>query len=217
MNDRTPLPSNSPPHAGGVPWGLELDEVGLVARLQSGEDSAFETLVRHYGGHMLAVARRMVDNEEDAHDVVQDAFVSAFNALPQFKGQSALGTWLHRIVVNSALMKLRTKRRRPETLIDDLLPKFLSDGHQAEPAVDWRDAADTALIKSESRALVRQCIQQLPEIYRTVLVLRDLEEFDTSSTAQLLDVTETVVKTRLHRARLALRTLLDQYFRGDQR
>jgi RNA polymerase sigma-70 factor (ECF subfamily) len=123
---------------------------------------------------------------------------------------------LHRIVANAALMKLRTQRRRPETLIDDLLPRFLADGHQAVPAVDWHDAADMALINSESRDLVRQCIQQLPELYRTVLVLRDLEEFDTRSTAQLLEITETVVKTRLHRARLALRTLLDVHFGGDR-
>jgi RNA polymerase sigma-70 factor (ECF subfamily) len=127
-----------------------------------------------------------------------------------------LGTWLHRIVANAALMRLRTQRRRPETSIDDLLPKFLADGHQAEPAVDWHQTAEVELMKAESCDLVRQSIQQLPEIYRTVLVLRDIEEFDTEATALLLEITIPVVKTRLHRARLALRTLLDQHFRGGQ-
>lgn len=195
--------------------GSPVDEVSLVTRLQAGDATSFEILVRTFGGRMLAVARRMLGNEDDAQDALQDAFLSAVKSIQQFASQSSLGTWLHRIVANAALMKLRTRRRRPETLIDDLLPKFLADGHQADPAVDWRDTADVALLKSESRQFVRDSIQQLPEIYRTVLILRDIEEFDTETTAQMLEITESVVKTRLHRARLALRTLLDRYFRGD--
>ncbi len=216
MSDYNRVPLSSPSRSDGLPCDDDLAELDLIARLQAGDGAAFETMVRHYGGRMLAVARRMLVNEEDARDAVQDAFASAFKSLSSFESQSRLGTWLHRIVVNAALMKLRTQRRRPEKLIDDLLPKFLADGHQAKPAVDWHDVADVALIKSESRALVRQSIQLLPEIYRTVLVLRDIEEFDTDATAQLLDITIAVVKTRLHRARLALRTLLDQHFRGGQ-
>jgi RNA polymerase sigma-70 factor (ECF subfamily) len=192
----------------------DQNEAELISRLQSGDDLAFETMVRNYGGRMLAVARRMLGNEEDAQDVLQDAFLSAFKAIHQFESHSKLGTWLHRIVANAALMKLRTQRRHGEIRIDDLLPKFLSDGHQAEPAVDWHEKPEDLLIKAESRVLIRQCIQQLPEIYRTVLILRDIEEFDTEATAQLLEITVAVVKTRLHRARLALRTLLDQHFRG---
>jgi len=191
-------------------------EQQLLARLRAGDGSAFETLVRTCGGRMLAVARRMIGQEEDAQDVVQEAFLSALKAIPQFAGQSKLATWLHRIVVNAALMRLRSqKRKSADHLMDDLLPKFLDDGHQAVPAVDWRDTADIALQKVESRTLVRNCIQQLPEIYRIVLILRDIEELDTEESAQILGVTAAVVKTRLHRARLALRTLLDPHFRGD--
>lgn len=208
--------SNSAQPSGSDPSDvLDVVETELVAQLQAGSDSAFEVVVRTYGGRMLAVARRMLGSDEDAQDAVQEAFLSALKAIGQFEQQSKLGTWLHRIVVNVALMKLRSRRRKPEALIDDLLPKFLDDGHQAQPAVDWRDTADVALMKSETRALVRQCIQQLPEIYRTVLVLRGIEELDTDESAQMLGVTVAVVKTRLHRARLALRTLLDQHFRGD--
>lgn len=216
MSDPNSSASSVPPSASPLSAAQERDEVELVAQLQAGDGAAFETLVRQYGGRMLAVARRMLGNEEDAQDALQEAFLSAFKAVAQFERQSRLATWLHRIVANAALMKLRTQRRRPESLIDDLLPKFLADGHQADPAVDWQAEADVALMKSESRALVRQSIQQLPEIYRTVLVLRDIEEFDTEATAQLLDITVAVVKTRLHRARLALRTLLDQKFRGGE-
>lgn len=208
--------SNSVPPSSSDPSDvLDVEEAELVAQLQAGSDSAFEVLVRAYGGRMLAVSRRMLGSEEDAQDAVQEAFLSALKAIGQFERQSKLGTWLHRIVVNVALMKLRSRRRKPGALIDDLPPKFLDDGHQAQPAVDWRDTADVALLKSETRALVRQCIQQLPEIYRTVLILRDIEELDTDESARLLGVTVAVVKTRLHRARLALRTLLDQHFRGD--
>lgn len=210
QNSDSVLPTDGPPD------DHDLEQSNLVAGLRAGDAPAFETLVRQYGGRMLAVARRMLGNDDDAQDALQDAFISAFKAIGQFESQSRLGTWLHRIVVNAALMKLRTKRRRPETLIDDLLPKFLADGHQAEPAVDWRLSPDDAMIKAESRTRVRECIEELPEIYRTVLVLRDIEEFDTEATAQLLEITVSVVKTRLHRARLALRTLLDRHFRGGQ-
>ena len=216
MTDHTPSSSNTASLSEDAGASPELDEVRLISRLQAGDAMAFEHMVRHYGGRMLAVARRMLGNDEDAQDVLQDSFISAFKAIGQFESQSKLSTWLHRIVANSALMKLRAKRRHPETLMDDLLPKFLADGHQAEPAVDWRLMPDDILVKAESRALIRKCIEELPEIYRTVLVLRDIEEFDTEATAQLLEITVSVVKTRLHRARLALRTLLDRHFRGGQ-
>jgi len=203
-----PLPPGSNAH--------DVAEKQLLQLLRQGDAKAFEWLVRSCGGRMLAVARRMLGHEQDAQDVVQEAFVSALKALPQFAGQSKLATWLHRIVVNAALMRLRSQKRNTDSrLIDDLLPKFLEDGHQANPAVDWRDPADIVLQRLESRALVRECIQQLPEIYRTILILRDIEELDTEESAQLLGVTSAVVKTRLHRARLALRTLLDPHFRGD--
>ncbi len=213
MSDHSTSVSNSAQSSGSEP--SDVIEAELVAQLQAGYESAFEVLLRSHGGRMLAVARRMLGNDEDAQDAVQEAFLSAWKSIGQFEQQSKLGTWLHRIVVNVALMKLRSRRRKPEGLIDDLLPKFLDDGHQVQPAVDWRDTADVTLQKSESRAMVRHCIQQLPELYRTVLILRDLEELDTDETARMLGVTTAVVKTRLHRARLALRTLLDPHFRGD--
>jgi RNA polymerase sigma-70 factor (ECF subfamily) len=197
------------------PVALEaMDEAGLLSRLRAGEEPAFETLVRSHSGQMLAVARRILGNEDDAHDAVQDAFVSAFTALDSFAGLSRLSTWLHRIAVNAALARLRRRRAKPERSIDDFLPKFLSDGHQADPAVEWREPALSILQREETRSLVRNGIDQLPERYRTVLLLRDIEGLETEETARLLGVPAGVVKTRLHRARQALRSLLDPHLRG---
>lgn len=163
---------------------------------------------------MLAVARRILGDEHAAQDAVQDALLSAFRALHEFTGQSQLSTWLHRIVVNSALMKLRTRKRKPECSLESLLPQFLEDGHQLDPAAPWTVSAESLLESDETRRLVRESIAALPDLFRTVIVLRDIEQLPTEETAALLGVTESVVKTRLHRARLALRGLLDRRLKG---
>jgi RNA polymerase sigma-70 factor (ECF subfamily) len=195
--------------------GLPADQAALLARLRTGDAAAFEELVREYGGRMLAVTRRFLVNEEDSQDAVQEAFLSAFRALDRFEGHSQLGTWLHRIAVNAALMKLRTRKSRPqEQSAEELLPQFQADGHQAMPASGWVGDGLSALENKETRQLVRQSIDRLPENYRTVLLLRDIEEKDTEETAELLGMTPNAVKTRLHRARQALRKLLDPHLRG---
>src|SRR5687767_15861003 len=112
-------------------------EADLLARLRAGDEAAYEELVQAETRHLLAVARRLLRNEEDAQDAVQQAFLAAFRALPTFHGQSRLTTWLHRIVTNAALMKLRTRSRQPEGSIDDLLPHFLEDGHHVDQFSDW--------------------------------------------------------------------------------
>ena len=192
-------------------------EGDLVARLKGGDDIAFEELVRSHSGRMLAVARRFLP-EEDARDAVQDAFLSVTRAIDKFEGSARLSTWLHRIVVNASLMKIRTRGRRPEESIEDLLPRFKADGHMEQPATPWRTSplgAQEALERDETRQLVRAKIDELPETYRAVLLLRDVEERDTRETAELLGITPANVKVRLHRARLSLRTLLDPHLRED--
>ena len=190
-----------------------LEESELIGRLRAGDDDAYERLVNEQAGRLLSVARRMLGSEEDAHDVVQDAFLSAFRAIDRFEGGSRLSTWLHRIVVNAALMKIRSRKRRTETPIEELLPTFIEDGHQSTTPVEWKRTAHEVLESQETRAMVRELIDELPEIYRNVLLLRDIEELDTKETAELLEVTPNAVKIRLHRARLALRTLLDPHMR----
>src|SRR4029077_7971330 len=131
--------------------------------------------VRQYSSRLLAVARRLLGSEHEAHDAVQEAFLSAFKAIGQFTGTAKLSTWLHRIVVNTALMKLRSRRRKPEESIDALLPAFQEDGHHVEQFSDWSAPADQLLERKQTRATVRACIEQLPEHYRAVLMLRDIE------------------------------------------
>jgi len=196
----------------GMATPLPDTESALVERLRAREEAACEELVRAHSGRLLSVARRMLRNEEDARDAVQEGFVSAFRAIQRFNGDCRLSTWLHRIVVNAALMKIRTRSRRPEESIDDMLPRFLADGHHAEPTSEWA-SANTLLEQRETRERVRAAIDQLPESYRTVLMLRDIEELDTAETAQLLGLTPNTVKIRLHRARQALAKILEPSFR----
>ena len=185
----------------------------LVARLRVGERRAFEEVVQRYSGRMLAVARRFLREPEDARDVVQDAFISAFRNFDSYHAEARLSTWLHRIVVNAALMRIRSRGRRPEESIEALLPKFGEDGHSVQPAHLWVETTHETVERGQRAALVRRCIDELPESYRTVLLLRDIEELDTAETAALLGTTENAVKIRLHRARQALRALLDPHFR----
>ena len=188
--------------------GDAVDEQSLLAALRAGSEFAFETMVRAYGGRLLSVARRITKNDEDARDVVQSAYLNAFRALGDFEGSCQLSTWLHRITVNTALMRLRSQRRKPEESIETLLPGFQEDGHHVEQFSDWSAPADRLLEREQTRAMVRACIQQLPDNYREVLILRDIEELSTEETAKMLSMTQTAVKVRLHRARQALSTLL---------
>jgi len=192
-------------------------DAALVERLRAGDAEAFEVLVRQYGGRMLATARRFVGTDDDARDVVQESFLAAFRAIDGFAGAARLSTWLHRIVVNTALMRLRSRRRRREDSIEDLLPRFDDQGRWAEPAPRWSASTDTLLEARETREMVRKAIDRLPASYRTVLLLRDIEERDTDETAALLGVTSNAIKTRLHRARQALKTLLERELLPEQR
>ena len=202
------LESLMPPTRAGVLSGSDIDEKALVEALRTGQEWAFETMVRLHGGRLLAVARRFTRNDEDARDVVQSAYLSAFRALNEFEGACQLSTWLHRIVVNTALMRLRSQRRKPEESIEALLPTFQDDGHHVEQFSDWCAPADQLLERRQTRAMVRACIRQLPGNYREVLILRDIEELSTHEVAEALSMTPAAVKVRLHRARQALSTLL---------
>ncbi len=186
------------------------DERELLAQLRAGDDDAFELVVQRYGGRMLATARRFLNNDCDAQDAVQEAFASAFRALEKFNGDAMLSTWLHRIVVNAALVQLRSKRRRGEQPLEKLLPRFDQDGEWIDDPVSWTDTTETILQRRDSREMVRRCIERLPEKYRSVLLLRDIEELDTDEAALSLAVSANTVKVRLHRARQALKTLIER-------
>jgi len=197
------------------PGASQAASAALLSRLRAGDDTAFEEMVRTYTARLLAVSRRILGNPEEAKDAVQETFLAAFQSLHRFRGESNLGTWLSRIAVNQCLMKLRSKRRKPEQSIEDLLPTFLPDGHQVRESALWEVSIDTQVERNEVFAIVRQGIDRLPANYRTVLLLRDIEELSTEEVAQILGVTSNTVKVRLHRARQALRSLLEPHFRPN--
>ena len=174
---------------GGSPVGVA--EPTLLDALRRGDDAAYETLVRQNSGRMLAVARRYLRDEDTARDAVQEAFISAFRSIARFEGTSSLSTWLHRIVINACLMKLRSGRRRGETSIEELLPQFDETGHRIAVEEDWSDSAEAALSRSQTREVVRAAIDRLPEAYRTILILRDIEELSTAEAAARLRTTTT--------------------------
>jgi RNA polymerase sigma-70 factor (ECF subfamily) len=186
-------------------------EAQLLQRLRLRDAAAFESLVRASAGRMLAVAQRFLKSDSDAQDAVQEAFVQAFKAIPEFKGRCTLSTWLHSITVRCCLMRMRKLKSRNETSIEPLLPQFKWDGHRKDPDPRWSDSETTAA-SAEERQLIRKCIDQLPDDYRNIILLRDIQEMDTRDVAEYLEISESLVKTRLHRARQALRTLLAPHF-----
>lgn len=192
------------------------DEADLVARLKAGETRAFEHLVRREGGRMLAAARRLVRDEAAAQDCVQEAFISALRHIDSFEPRASIGAWLHRIAVNAALMRLRKQRRLAETPIDDLLPAFDADGWRRDDLGEVPDDdPESELVRRRTREYVRAKIDLLPDAYRTALMLRDLEGWSTREAAEALGIAEGAMKVRLHRARAALKRLIEPLWTGD--
>ena len=185
----------------------------LLDRLRAGDDAAAETLVRRHGGRMLSAARRILPTEEDAQDALQEAFLSAFDKIDTFRGEAQLDTWLHRIAINAALMKLRSLRRQEEHEIGERLPAFTDCGHFARQPTRWSRAADQPVLREELRAVVREGIEGLPDNYRIPLLLRDIEGLSNKEVAEQLGVSVGAAKLRVHRARLALRHHLEPYCR----
>lgn len=221
MSQAGPPPSQdgSDPSVGTTGTGCAVQgeraadpDAEILVGLRRRDAACFERLVRKYGGLFLSVARRYLTSAADAADVVQESFLAVFEGIHRFAGESRLYTWMHRIVINKCLMRLRTQRRHGEVAIDEFLPRFLPDGHQLRETPAWRDSVEVELQKRHTQAQVRQAIDQLPGSYRTVLLLRDIDEIDSAEAAQLLGINEGALRVRLHRARQALRGLLEPLF-----
>jgi len=187
-----------------------------ISELRHGVTSVTEKFVRNNVGWMLVVARRILGDEGHANDCVQDAFSSIFKNLDSFRGESSLRTWMHRIVVNQALMSLRARKRLKEASIDDLLPIFDENGCRVEDRWTDLETPESLLERSQTKETVIALIDMLPDNYRTVLLLRDIEELSVSEVAELLNLSETNVKVRVHRARSALKKLLEPLLRGEE-
>lgn len=193
--------------------GPESD-LALVARLQAGDKTAFRELVRRHQDKVYRLALRLTRDESRAQDAMQDAFLQVYRKIGQFQEQSAFTTWLYRITVNAALMRMRSEKRHRESSLEEASPRYSEQGEIAEPVDDWSAAVDDDAGNRELAKYAQVAIDELPETYKSVFVLRELEEMSTEDVAQILDLTIPTVKTRLHRARLALRKALAERVKG---
>jgi len=189
---------------------MDKENTPSIKALQSGDREAYAQMVEVYSPKIYHLALRMVDNPHEAEDILQETFLNAFRAIDQFEGRSSLGTWLYRIATNQALMHLRKKS---PTLIsvDEPIPG-LDDPDQNRELVDWCCLPEDEFITAETHAKLKDAIQDLSPTLKTVFILRDLHHLTTRETAQVLDISESAVKTRLLRARLQLRDSLSSYF-----
>ena len=174
-----------------------------------------EAFVRANIGWMLALAERLLRDRAQAEDVVQEALLKALDGLPAFEGRARLETWLRRITVNTAISRLRKRNRLAEQPIDELLPEFDRFDCRVEARWTHLESVEDVLASEERRRLVVESIGALPDAYRLVLQLRDIEQYDTAEVAELLDISVSNVKVRLHRARAALKKLLEPLLRHE--
>ncbi|MEJ2749298.1 MAG: sigma-70 family RNA polymerase sigma factor [Anaerolineae bacterium] len=186
------------------------DEAALIERLQAGDKAACAECVEIHSPGIYRLALRLMKNEAEAEDVMQETFMNAFKAIDKFEGRSGLGTWLYRIAYNSAMMRLRKPQQYilsvEETLTEtegNIIPKQL---------FDWCCLPEEDFASEEVQGELERAIRELPEKYKSVFILRELEELSTEETAVTLDITPSTVKVRLHRARLQLRERLTPYF-----
>jgi RNA polymerase sigma-70 factor (ECF subfamily) len=203
-----PTPISSPPPTPP----LATDEE-LVARARAKDFAAFEQLLDRYEDKIFRLAYRFVRNETEAKEILQDTFLSIWRKLDTFKGDAQFSSWLYRVAANAALMRLRAQKRHPEVSTEELPIDFLDNyGHLPAGGENWAKRPDDELQSEELRRHIQAAVDELPEIYRTVFLIRDVEGLSTEETAEVLQISIPTVKTRLHRARLALRETITKYF-----
>ena len=191
-------------------------DLPLLQRLRGGDTAALEILMGQHASRVYRVAHGITQNAADAEEVVQDVFLTLFNKIHTFEERAALGSWLYRVATNAALAKRRGRRSDREVPLDSILPTFLPDGHRADERElllhDWARTPETALLSQETREIVQRAIARLPEQYRAVLVLRDIEGLCNEEVAEIVGDSVAAVKSRLHRARMVLREALTVAF-----
>jgi len=189
-----------------------VPELTLVRRLRGGDMAALEALMAQHAPWVYRLAHGVTRNDADAEEVVQDVFLTLFRKIETFEGRSRLGTWLYRVTTNAALIKRRGKRHEVEVSLEEHLPTFREDGHREGDRLwlraDWSGRPDEELLSAETRATLGQAIDALPDHYRVVVLLRDVEDLSSEEVARVLGESVASVKSRLHRARMALREQL---------
>ncbi|HZU29222.1 MAG TPA: RNA polymerase sigma factor [Bryobacteraceae bacterium] len=192
-----------------------FDESALVARAREGDAQAFNELVSRYERKIFRLARHITQSDEDAEDVLQETFLKAFEHLPDFQGQSKFYTWIVRIAVNEALMKLRKRKNDKSVPLDE--PVDTGEDTVVREIAVWEENPEQKFSREELGHILNEAVESLRPAFRTVFVLRDIEELSTEETAEALGISIPAVKSRLLRARLQLREKLTRFFRrkGD--
>ncbi len=192
-----------------------FDEGALVAQVRGGDSRAFNELVRRYEGKIFRLAQHITQNREDAEDVLQETFMKAYEHLDQFKGDSKFYTWIVRIAVNQALMKLRRRKTDKSVSLDEQIDT--GEDNITREIAAWGEDPEQRFSRQELGGILESAIEGLEPLYRSVFVLRDIEELSTEETAEALELSVPAVKSRLLRARLQLRERLTRYFKrkGD--
>jgi RNA polymerase sigma-70 factor (ECF subfamily) len=192
-----------------------FDEAPLVERARSGDAAAFSELVNRYERKIFRLAKHITQNDEDAEDVLQETFLKAYSHLDSFQGQSKFYTWIVRIAVNEALMKLRKRKSSKTVSLDE--PTDTGEDTMVREIAVWDEDPEQKYSRDELREILDKAVESLKPAFRTVFVLRDIEELSTEETASALDISIPAVKSRLLRARLQLREKLTKFFRrkGD--
>lgn len=183
----------------------------LVELAVGGDYNAFEQIVRRYQDKAYRLAWSMVKDDDLAADVVQDAFLNVYRKLDTFQGNSKFSSWIYRVIVNAALMKLRKKKRRSEVALEALGPTFLDDTHHNVDIPQWQVRADKAALNQELREQIVEAVDELEPKYQTVFLLKEVEGLSLEEIGEVMDLSVPAVKSRLHRARLYLRATLDGY------
>ena len=190
-----------------------LDDAALVDAVRAHDQAAFEELVRRHQRKVYALAFRITKHDEDAVEVVQDVFLTVWRKVADFRGDSAFTSWLYRVTASAALMKIRSKKARDELYLDDLGRHFDEEGFFTADVRDWSPLADQVADDQALGRRIQDAVDGLPEAYRLVFLLRDVEGLSGDEVAQALGLSLPAVKSRLHRARLVLRQELDTFFR----
>jgi len=178
----------------------------FIKRLKARNEAALEELMAQYETKVFGLALRMTGNRQDAEEILQDVFLAVFQKIDGFQGDSKLSSWIYRIATNTALMKLRNRSKFCEIpLEEELGPKMTEEGMIAEPVVDWSKLPDEELARKELLHWIDKALTALPPDYRSVFVLRDIEELSAEEASQILEISIAALKSRLHRARLFLR------------
>jgi len=192
-----------------------VDDATLVAQTREGDARAFGELVKRYEGKVFRLAQHVTQNREDAEDVLQETFLKAYEHLDQFRGDSKFYTWIVRIAVNQALMKLRRRKTDKAVSIDETIDT--GEDNIVREIAAWEENPEEKFTREEMGEILNKAVQSLEPIYRSVFVLRDIEDLSTEETAEALDLSVPAVKSRLLRARLQLREKLTRFFKrkGD--